>query len=383
MDADCRYVIVQRPGGIRGWNSAVQAFDSTCGYPGEGPSAPTRSKKEITSYFQKTERRTLPSQPKPATSNQNRIQLERLLPLDLESNTVTDSTPMPIDMNSDSRYWECDSCTLENNSLSLVCEGCGGNRADPDRVVCDGDNPDEAESEAKRIQRAYDQQKFVVDFNFGVSVVPGYQTFAIKDLDEYVQASKREPVGCTQSEMLILNLFSCNYPAVAAVHGWDASQHGCAVSTFHRSYQGSYNNCGQIAVGVMSALERGDWSWNLDDNDFDKEMRSIAKSCNNDATNRAATTDDDLAELIKRRLGGTYDSNLKYGGVIARSFLETVHLTLQQSNTFGKKSCIRGYGRTHKVWKKGTCLSDPTIVEANSRAVGIFDSFLNTAACHI
>ena len=186
MDADCRYVIVQRPGGIRGWNSVAHAFDSTCGYPGEGPLAPTRSKKEITSYFQKTERRTLPSQSKPATSNQNRIQLERLLPLDLESYTVTDSTPMPIDMNSDSRYWECDTCTLENNSLSLVCEGCGGNRADPDRVVCDGDNPDEAESEAKRTQRAYDQQKFVVDFNFGVSVVPGYQTFAIKDLDEYV-----------------------------------------------------------------------------------------------------------------------------------------------------------------------------------------------------
>ena len=249
------------------------------------------------------------------------------VPLDLESNTGIDSTPMPMGMSSDPRYWRCDSCTLKNNSVSLVCEGCGGNRADPGRVVCDGDNLDEAESEAMRIQRAHDQQKFVVDFNFGVSVVPGYQTFAMKDLDEYVQASKREPVGCTESEMLILNLFSCNYPAVAAIRGWNASQHRCAISTFHRSYQGSYNNCGQIAVGVMSALERRDWSWNLKDNDFDKEMRSIAKSCNNDATNRAATTDGDLTQMIKRRLGGTYDINLKYGGVIVRSFLETVHLT--------------------------------------------------------
>ena len=144
----------------------------------------------------------------------------------------------------------------------------------------------------------------------------------------YPRATCHSDLRTNQSEMLILNLFSCNYPAAAAVHGWNASQHGCAVSTFHRSYQGPYNNCGQIAVGVMSALERGDWSWNLD-NDFDKEMRSIAKSCNNDATNRAATTDDDLAKLIKRRLGGTYDINLKYGGVIARSFSETVHLTTQ------------------------------------------------------
>ena len=79
MDADCCYVTVQRPGGIRGWNSAVQAFDSSCGYPGEGPTAPTRSKKEITSYFQQTERRTLPSQPKPAISNQSRIQLQSVL----------------------------------------------------------------------------------------------------------------------------------------------------------------------------------------------------------------------------------------------------------------------------------------------------------------
>ena len=61
-------------------------------------------------------------------------------------NDAVDSTPMPIDMTFDSRYWQCDSCE------SFFCEGCGENRADPDRVVCGGDNPDEAESEAKRIQ---------------------------------------------------------------------------------------------------------------------------------------------------------------------------------------------------------------------------------------
>ena len=67
----------------------------------------------------------------------------------------------------------------------VACASCGLGRHDSE-VLCGGDNPN-VEPEASRLQRAYDEARFLVDFSFGVSVVPGYETFAITDLDEHIQ----------------------------------------------------------------------------------------------------------------------------------------------------------------------------------------------------
>ena len=138
----------------------------------------------------------------------------------------------------------------------VACASCGAGRHDSD-VLFGGDNPN-AETETSRLQRAYDEARFIVDFSFGVSVVPGYETFAIADLDEHMQAASIPLSNDSYSEMLIVNLFGCNYQAKTALQGWSMSHHGCAVELFHKSYQGRYNNCGQIGAGVMSVLQRRD-----------------------------------------------------------------------------------------------------------------------------
>ena len=240
----------------------------------------------------------------------------------IEPRTVTHTAEplMPIDV--DSLGWSCDSCTRDNVAECVACASCGLGRHDSE-VLCGGDNPN-VEPEASRLQRAYDEARFIVDFSFGVSVVPGYETFAITDLDEHIQAASIPLSNDSYSEMLIVNLFGCNYQAKAALQGWSMSHHGCAVEVFHESYQGRYNNCGQIGAGVMSVLQRRDWTWNLDEC-FDAEMKVVANACNSNVADRAATDDLDVTALIADQIGT--DVGLDGGKVIARSFLETVHIT--------------------------------------------------------
>ena len=193
--------LCQRPGGIRGWSSAVLAFDSTCGYPGEGPSPHSR---DISSYFAKP--MTKPKQPaKPAAPvTRSNISMTSKRPR-FEPRAVTHMTQshMPIDV--DSPGWSCDSCTRDNVAECVACASCGAGRHDSD-VLFGGDNPN-VETEASRLQRAYDEARFIVDFSFGVSVVPGYETFAIADLDEHMQAASIPLSNDSYSEMLIRRQF--------------------------------------------------------------------------------------------------------------------------------------------------------------------------------
>ena len=309
--------LCQRPGGIRGWSSAVLAFDSTCGYPGEGPSPPSR---DISSYFTNPMTKPKPDKPVASVTTSNVSLISKRPQIEPRTVTHTAEPLMPIDV--DSLGWSCDSCTRDNVAECVACASCGLGRHDSE-VLCGGDNPN-VEPEASRLQRAYDEARFIVDFSFGVSVVPGYETFAITDLDEHIQAASIPLSNDSYSEMLIVNLFGCNYQAKAALQGWSMSHHGCAVEVFHESYQGRYNNCGQIGAGVMSVLQRRDWTWNLDEC-FDAEMKVVANACNSNVADRAATDDLDVTALIADQIGT--DVGLDGGKVIARSFLETVHIT--------------------------------------------------------
>ena len=43
--------VLQKPGQPRGWSKAMEAFNSTLGYPGEGPESLTIKRKTIASFF--------------------------------------------------------------------------------------------------------------------------------------------------------------------------------------------------------------------------------------------------------------------------------------------------------------------------------------------
>jgi hypothetical protein len=60
----------QRPGGIRGWSSAVLAFDSTRGFPGEGPPTAAASAGGVHRYFAKPTALTSTTAPESASSAQ-------------------------------------------------------------------------------------------------------------------------------------------------------------------------------------------------------------------------------------------------------------------------------------------------------------------------
>ena len=233
---------------------------------------------------------------------------------------------------------------------------CMAERDQPD-VICDGDNPNPT-SRIKMLQQSEYESCFSIDFQLGISFVPGYRNFRVEDLNEHVQAAARRPVGGTHSQMLVVNLFSCNYRAKTALKGWSASQHGCDVTVFHQSYQATHLcNCGQIGAGVAGVLQRGAWSWPSSFHAFDTAVQAVAASCNADVTNRSATSDLDLTKLISKKIGE--DTRLHNGKVIARSFLEAIHLT------------TRWHKRLHEGAKpKPLCIIMNTDITPNESGLG-------------
>ena len=85
---------------------------------------------------------------------------------------------------------------------------------DQTEVLCGGDN-----LSIELLQEGVYESRFKIDFQFGFSTVPGCRTFRITDLDEHVEAATQPTVGVTRSQMLIVNLFGCNYRAKSALKG--------------------------------------------------------------------------------------------------------------------------------------------------------------------
>ena len=228
---------------------------------------------------------------------------------------------------------------------------------DQSDVICVGDNPN-LTSPTTMLQQSEYESCFSIDFQLGISFVPGYRNFCVKELDEHVQAVARRPAGGTHSQMLVVNLFSCNYRAKTALKRWSASQHGCDVAVFHQSYQAIHLcNCGQIAAGVAGVLQRGASSWPSSFHAFDTAVQAVAASCNADVANRGATSDLDLTKLISKKIGE--DTRLHNGKVIALSFLEAIHLT------------TRWHKRLHEGAKpKPLCIIMNTDITPNESELG-------------
>lgn len=231
---------------------------------------------------------------------------------------------------------------------------------DQTEVLCGGDN-----LSIELLQEAAYESRFKIDFQFGFSTVPGCRTFRITDLDEHVEAATQPTVGVTRSQMLIVNLFGCNYRAKSALKGWHASQFGCDVTVFHKSYQArNLCNCGQISVGVSSVLQNSGWSFPSNFESFDEDMKAVATACNSNTSDRAATNDLDLENLIEKKIGS--DSTLwsvkseKDNGVLnARSFLETIHTTTRWHK------CLRSGEQP-----KPLCMIMNTDIEPNPAGLG-------------
>ena len=150
---------------------------------------------------------------------------------------------------SPSGYWNCYACTFQNLGPDTSCAVCGVDKHDDE--VQSGDVNTNPDTLAMRLQRAAAENQNVVDFVFGVSVVPGYKDFKIADLRDYVRAASNITPPGGHSQCTIVNCFNYKYPANYAMQGWCKSQFQCDANIIQKGYQDSnLVNCGQIAVAI-------------------------------------------------------------------------------------------------------------------------------------